>query len=233
MTRRTRGVKNLRICGINSERSNCAERIRVGDEFFIGVVRSHHNRLDCCWFGIDKFPALTRVGTAPQSDTLCVNYFGIERIEHKEPGHAPQIEHPPRLPTVMTDIRAGHVTGHKNCIAIVRTDGGIEHGPAAAGTQNLKIPRPESKGCPRQQGEKNHLLADFCHSILSFTFDIFGSPLSGKAPEMSIPKEFFGLPQTTYHSGSLSAFPGPPTGYKRGSRSRNCGNRGKGMCGSA
>jgi hypothetical protein len=77
-------------------------------------------------------------------------------------------------------------------------------------------------------------LADFCHSILSFTFDIFGSPLSGKAREMSIAKEFCGLSSNDMnHSDSLSAFPGTPTEYKRGRRSRNGVNWGKGMCGSA
>src|SRR6267154_6547365 len=66
----------------------------------------------------------------------------IPGVEHKEIHHTPQIEHAPRAPAIMSDVRASHVARDQYSIGVMRTNSGIKHGPAAPRTAHAKIPRP-------------------------------------------------------------------------------------------
>jgi hypothetical protein len=119
---------------------------------------------------------------------LRVHDFCIERIENKKSNYAAQVEHPPRLAAIVRNVGSGHIAGDENGIRIVRADGGIEHRSPTPRTQNFEIPRANrERGIYKKQGE-NQLTPDVCHLILSFTFYIFASPLSGKVPKMSTAK---------------------------------------------
>jgi hypothetical protein len=68
-------------------------------------------------------------------------------------------------------------------------DRGIEHGAPASWTYNFEIPRADGEGRARKEEKgENQAPPEFCHLILSFTFDIFASPLSGKVPKLSTAK---------------------------------------------
>jgi hypothetical protein len=85
----------------------------------------------------------------------------------------------------MRDIGTGHVAGNQNGVRIVRADGWIEHGPAASGADYLEIAWTYCESSTYEKQEEKKVTGDVSHLILSFTFDIFASPLSGKAPKMS------------------------------------------------
>jgi hypothetical protein len=64
-------------------------------------------------------------------------------------------------------------------------DGRVEHRPATPGAENFKITGPNRERDSRQEKAEDQLSADVSHLILSFTFDIFSSPLSGKRLKLS------------------------------------------------
>src|ERR1700730_3591187 len=152
------------------------------------MVRSHHDRLNRGRFGINQFPGFARIGASPQPSRLRVHNFWVERVENEKPDYPAQIEHAPGLSSVVCNVCAGHVAGDQNSIWIVRADGGIEHRSPAPGTYNLKIPGANAECRSYEQKGENHPTPDAYHLILSFTFDIFASPLSGKVPKMSTAK---------------------------------------------
>jgi hypothetical protein len=82
-------------------------------------------------------------------------------------------------------IRAGHIAGNQNGVGFVRAYGWIEHCPAASGANYLEIAWACGKSCAYEKQKEKKLTGDVSHLILSFTFDIFALPLSGKAPELS------------------------------------------------
>jgi len=67
----------------------------------------------------------------------------------------------------------------------MRADGWIEHRPATSGADYLEIAGADGKSCAYEKQEEDKMTGDVSHLILSFTFDIFALPLSGKAPELS------------------------------------------------
>src|SRR6266536_4126357 len=184
----SRRVEHLRVRRIDSECRNCPQRVGISDQILVRVIRSHDNGLDIGGLRIYQFPGFAGISTSPQPGGLRVHDFCIEGVKNKKSNHAAQVEHPPRLASIVRNIGSGHVTGDENGIRINRADGGIEHRSPTSRTQNFEIPRANrERGRDKKQGE-NHLTPDVCHLMLSFTFDIFASPLSGKVPKMSTAK---------------------------------------------
>ena len=73
----------------------------------------------------------------------------------------------------------------RTVFGIVRADGWIEHRPAASGADHLEIAWAYRKSRTYEKQEEKQVTGDVSHLILSFTFDIFASPLSGKAQKLS------------------------------------------------
>jgi hypothetical protein len=67
----------------------------------------------------------------------------------------------------------------------VGADGWIKHRATAPGANYLEIAGADSESCAYEKQEEEKMTGDVSHLILSFTFDIFALPLSGKAPELS------------------------------------------------
>src|SRR5437899_5592725 len=88
----------------------------------------------------------------------------------------------------MRNVGPGHVAGHQDRIRIVGADGGIEHCSPTAGAYNFEITRANAKRRSCEGKEQNQMMPHLCHLILSFTFDIFASPLSGKVQKLSTVK---------------------------------------------
>jgi len=73
----------------------------------------------------------------------------------------------------MRDIRPGHVAGDKNGVRIVRADGRIKHGPAAAGANHGEIARAYGESSIYDEHEEKKVTDNVPHLKLSFTFYIF------------------------------------------------------------
>src|SRR5437667_310948 len=152
------------------------------------MVSFHHNEFYFFGIWIYQFPGLAGIGASPESVGLRVHHFGIERVEDEKANYAAKVKHPPRLSAVVGDVSSGHVAGHKNCVWIMGADGRIEHRSAAPRAQNLEISGADAECKPCEGEDQNQMLPHFCHLILSFTFDIFASPLSGKVHKLSTAK---------------------------------------------
>ena len=83
----------------------------------------------------------TIVGTAPRGPGTGVDHVRSQRIEGEELRGASQIEHAPRVASIMGDVSPRHVTGDQDFVGIVRIDGAVEHGAAAPRTDHGEFAR--------------------------------------------------------------------------------------------
>src|SRR5664279_94699 len=103
----------------------------------------------------NQIPILSSVNATPETRGVRIHYLGVLRVKGKEIYHAAQIEHPPRVPAVMRDIRTAHVAGDENGVDVMRADGGIEHGATAAWSNNAEPSGPIGKGAGQAQHDEN------------------------------------------------------------------------------
>src|SRR5262249_1147108 len=104
----------------------------ISDQGFVRMVRPHHDGLNLGRLWINQVPGLAGIGAPPESSCLRVHDLGIEGIKYEEPHHTAQVEHSPRLATVMGNVRSCHVAGDQHRIWIMWADGWIEHRATAA-----------------------------------------------------------------------------------------------------
>jgi hypothetical protein len=99
----------------------------------------------------NKIPILSAVSAAPETRGVRIHGLGVARIKGKEVYDSPQIEHPPRAAAVVRDVGAAHVAGNKDSVGVMRTDGGVEHRPAATRADHVKIAGPLRRGAGEAQ----------------------------------------------------------------------------------
>ena len=119
------------------------------------MIRIHLDALHRGRTGINKIPVFAAIRATPQTRCMGVHGLWIQRVEDKEIHDAAQIEHAPGTSPVVGDIRARHVAGDQHGIGVMRTDGGIEHGPTAARSDDAEVSRAIAKSADGAQYDQN------------------------------------------------------------------------------
>ena len=139
-------MDNIRIPGVHDNLNN----VQPGNE--IPVVRRQmvvavvailmlNGLLGGIWE--QHAPAPACVVAAPQSGASRIDSPGIARIEGEGRYTVAQVKHPPGLSAILRNVASRHVAVFQHDLRVVRADGGGNHGPAAARSNDL--PRIEAR----------------------------------------------------------------------------------------
>ena len=132
-------VQRFGVGWIDRHRSDGSERIRIGEDVFVGVVGVHLDAFDGGGLGVDHVPGVAAVFAAPEGGGHYVDDVFVVGIEDEEFGDAAEIEHAPGFAAVVGDVGAGHVAGDEDGVFVVRADDRAEHGAAAAGADDFEV----------------------------------------------------------------------------------------------
>ncbi len=113
------------------------------------MVVAHRDRLHVA--RKEARPGIAAIGGAENAIRLGVDHLRVDRIENEELNGIAEIEDAPRLAAIVRDVAARHIAGDDRGARVVRTDGGVEHRTAAAGSDDA--PRGWRRRGEREQGE--------------------------------------------------------------------------------
>ncbi len=124
---------------IDRHRSDGSERIWIGEDVLVGMIRVHLDAFDGGGLGVDHVPGVAAVFAAPEGGGHYVNDVFVVGIEDEKFSDAAEVEHAPGLAAVVGDVGAGHVAGDEDGVFVVRADDRAEHGAAAAGADDFEV----------------------------------------------------------------------------------------------
>src|ERR1019366_4203122 len=137
---RTQGeVERARAGGVDGHGGDIAAGLSGCVEDALGVVVAHGDLLH--FAREEARPGLAGIAAAKDAEGIGVDYARVPGVEHEEPHGVAEVDDAPGGAAIVREVGAGHIAGDQRGAAIVRADGGMEDGAAAAGSDDAPLVR--------------------------------------------------------------------------------------------